>query len=78
MEMDSTTVILPKHTGKVDAYGNILIYPDIQAPKQAGAAMAASKVSGGDEAAQAVQPVRRTIPETSTCLPRSFSATRSR
>jgi hypothetical protein len=28
MEMDSTTVILPKHHGKVDAYGNILIYPD--------------------------------------------------
>ena len=28
MEMDSTTVILPKHTGTVDVYGNILIYPD--------------------------------------------------
>jgi N-methylhydantoinase A len=28
MEMDSTTVILPKHHGKVDTYGNILIYPD--------------------------------------------------
>ncbi len=28
MEMDSTTVILPKHTGTVDQYGNILIYPD--------------------------------------------------
>ena len=28
VEMDSTTVILPKHHGKVDAYGNILIYPD--------------------------------------------------
>jgi len=28
MEMDSTTVILPKHHGRVDAYGNILIYPD--------------------------------------------------
>jgi N-methylhydantoinase A len=28
IEMDSTTVILPKHHGKVDAYGNILIYPD--------------------------------------------------
>jgi len=27
MEMDSTTVILPKHHGKVDTYGNILIYP---------------------------------------------------
>jgi N-methylhydantoinase A len=28
MEMDSTTVILPKHTGIVDRLGNILIYPD--------------------------------------------------
>ncbi|HVN41332.1 MAG TPA: hydantoinase/oxoprolinase family protein, partial [Steroidobacteraceae bacterium] len=28
MEMDSTTVILPKHHGRVDVYGNILIYPD--------------------------------------------------
>ncbi len=28
VEMDSTTVILPKHTGTVDKYGNILIYPD--------------------------------------------------
>ncbi|MGC8518727.1 MAG: hydantoinase/oxoprolinase family protein [Steroidobacteraceae bacterium] len=28
MEMDSTTVILPRHHGKVDRFGNILIYPD--------------------------------------------------
>jgi N-methylhydantoinase A len=28
MEMDSTTVILPGHRGHVDAFGNILIYPD--------------------------------------------------
>jgi N-methylhydantoinase A len=36
MEMDSTTVILPKHHGRVDAYGNILIYPDgYKAPKKA-------------------------------------------
>ena len=28
MEMDSTTVILPQHHGKVDKLGNILIYPD--------------------------------------------------
>ena len=34
MEMDSTTVILPKHHGRVDAWGNILIYPDgYRAPK---------------------------------------------
>ena len=39
MEMDSTTVILPKHHGRVDAYGNILIYPDgYKAPKKAGSA----------------------------------------
>jgi hypothetical protein len=28
MEMDSTTVVLPKHQGRVDALGNVLIYPD--------------------------------------------------
>ena len=28
VEMDSTTVILARHTGTVDKYGNILIYPD--------------------------------------------------
>jgi N-methylhydantoinase A len=40
MEMDSTSVILPRHHGKVDVYGNILIYPDnYRAPKKkAGAA----------------------------------------
>jgi len=35
MEMDATTVILPKHHGKVDALGNILIYPDGYKPKRA-------------------------------------------
>jgi len=40
MEMDSTSVILPKHHGKVDTYGNILIYPDGHkaSKKKAGAA----------------------------------------
>jgi N-methylhydantoinase A len=28
LEMDSTTVILPQHSGTVDRFGNILIYPD--------------------------------------------------
>jgi N-methylhydantoinase A len=28
MEMDATAVILPRHTGRVDRHGNILIYPD--------------------------------------------------
>jgi N-methylhydantoinase A len=28
IEMDSTTVILPRHHGRVDRFGNILIYPD--------------------------------------------------
>jgi N-methylhydantoinase A len=28
IEMDSTTVILPKHFGSVDRRGNVLIYPD--------------------------------------------------
>jgi N-methylhydantoinase A len=36
MEMDSTSVILPKHTGHVDKSGCILIYPDnYKAPKKA-------------------------------------------
>jgi N-methylhydantoinase A len=44
MEMDSTTVILPKHTGTVDQYGNILIYPDnFKAPKKAAPKKAAAK-----------------------------------
>lgn len=38
MEMDSTTVILPKHTGTVDQYGNILIYPDGYRPAKKPAA----------------------------------------
>jgi N-methylhydantoinase A len=32
LEMDSTTVILPKHSGTVDRFGNILIYPDDYKP----------------------------------------------
>ena len=28
IEMDSTTVVLPRHYGLVDALGNVLIYPD--------------------------------------------------
>jgi hypothetical protein len=38
IEMDSTTVILPRHHGRVDAYGNILIYPDSQRAKRGTAA----------------------------------------
>ena len=35
MEMDSTTVVLPKHHGLVDILGNVLIYPDgFKKPKQ--------------------------------------------
>ncbi|MBM4213800.1 MAG: hydantoinase/oxoprolinase family protein [Gammaproteobacteria bacterium] len=38
MEMDSTSVILPKHTGHVDKSGCILIYPDnFKAPKRVAA-----------------------------------------
>jgi N-methylhydantoinase A len=54
MEMDSTTVILPKHHGRVDAYGNILIYPDAyKAPKkQAGAAKPKAAGPGTKRAAK--------------------------
>ncbi len=41
MEMDSTTVILPRHHGIVDKAGNILIYPD--GNKGRGAASAAPR-----------------------------------
>ena len=36
LEMDSTTVILPRHSGTVDRFGSILIYPNgFRAPKKA-------------------------------------------
>jgi N-methylhydantoinase A len=36
LEMDSTTVILPRHSGSVDRFGNILIVPDgFRPPKSA-------------------------------------------
>ena len=34
IEMDSTTVILPRHHGQVDKVGNILIYPDRLQPRR--------------------------------------------
>jgi N-methylhydantoinase A len=37
MEMDSTTVILPRHHGRVDKLGNILIYPDGSQARKPGA-----------------------------------------
>ncbi|MFO0336040.1 MAG: hydantoinase/oxoprolinase family protein [Pseudomonadota bacterium] len=44
MEMDSTTVILPGHTGLVEKFGNILIYPDgHKALKGGGGAKAAAR-----------------------------------
>jgi hypothetical protein len=56
MEMDSTTVILPRHHGRVDAYGNILIYPDkYSAPtKKAGAARPARVAARLDRAVRKV------------------------
>jgi hypothetical protein len=46
MEMDSTTVVLPGHHGRVDALGNVLIYPDgYKTPKKTAVAprLAAAK-----------------------------------
>jgi N-methylhydantoinase A len=59
MEMDSTTVILPRHHGTVDSHGNILIYPDgYRAPrKRAGAAQ--KKAAGRRPARAATKPARR-------------------
>ncbi len=34
VEMDSTTVILPKHQGRVDLMGNVLIYPNGFVPRR--------------------------------------------
>ncbi len=41
VEMDSTTVILPKHQGRVDPMGNILIYPVGFVPRRKSAARTA-------------------------------------
>ena len=41
VEMDSTTVILPKHQGRVDPMGNILIYPVGFVPRRNSAARTA-------------------------------------
>ncbi len=46
MEMDSTTVILPKHHGNVDRLGNILIYPDAHgSPKPAKSRASAARAA---------------------------------
>jgi N-methylhydantoinase A len=46
MEMDSTTVVLPRHYGLVDALGNVLIYPDgYKKPKAKAKAKAKSSKS---------------------------------
>jgi len=62
MEMDSTTVVLPKHTGLVDRLGNILIYPDSHK---------ALKARGGKSSAKAAvksrsQPKAKTKPKSKT------------
>ena len=62
MEMDSTTVILPKHTGTVDTFGNILIYPDgYKASRKVGvkpARSAAPKKSGAKKSGAKKTPGR--------------------
>jgi len=52
MEMDSTTVILPKHTGLVDRFGNILIYPDGHKALKGGKAAAKPKARVAAKAAR--------------------------
>lgn len=47
MEMDSTTVILPKHTGTVDPSGCLLIYPDGYKPSKKGPAKKAGSKKAG-------------------------------
>jgi hypothetical protein len=57
MEMDSTTVVLPKHTGLVDRLGNILIYPD--GHKRLGGGKAAGKSARKPARAAKGAPARR-------------------
>jgi N-methylhydantoinase A len=57
MEMDSTTVILPKHHGVVDRFGNILIYPDGYRPSR----KAASGVNGARAGKPAVAKAKAAV-----------------
>jgi N-methylhydantoinase A len=59
MEMDSTTVILPRHHGLVDKAGSILIYPDGYQANGASASRPKSKVAAKKGATRKAKPAQR-------------------
>lgn len=59
MEMDSTTVILPRHHGLVDKAGSILIYPDGYQAKGASASRPKAKVAAKKGATRKAKPAQR-------------------
>lgn len=58
MEMDSTTVILPKHTATVDGSSCLLIYPDNYKPATKGAAKPKASAKAKAKPAKAKKPVK--------------------
>ena len=64
VEMDSTTVILPRHHGVVDRHGNLLIYPDThEAQRRSGRKPAARTRAQPVRSAKSVRsPARSTKP----------------
>lgn len=64
IEMDSTTVILPRHHGRVDPFGNVLIYPDKFTARTPGRSAARAKrkraaAKPGNVATSRRRPARR-------------------
>jgi N-methylhydantoinase A len=60
MEMDSTTVVLPGHHGRVDGFGNVLIYPDGFKPPKKPATRRAAPAKRAGPAQRAVSSPKRT------------------
>ena len=60
MEMDSTTVILPRHHGTVDKAGNILIYPDGYKAKSAAKPKARAKAATKTKVTPKSEPAPKT------------------
>ena len=80
IEMDSTTVILPKHHGRVDAYGNILIYPGRSTRRRQKPRRRAGRPARARRKAskRAVRKVARKARQARTCHPLIRSHTHAR
>jgi len=59
IEMDSTTVILPRHHGRVDSFGNVLIYPNGFTARTSGGSAARAKRKGAAAKPRSVATSRR-------------------